>query len=116
RTKEGIFGANGIGSAGIDFPLVMRDILGLKLQGVPGYSGQPAVKLAMERGEIDGSFGNGWGDLNATQPTCVPEGESRLLDQLGFERYPDIPANVPVVMELVKNEADRQALQLVTAR
>jgi len=116
RTKEGIFGANGIGSAGIDFPLVMKGILGLKLKVVPGYSGQPAVKLAMERGEIDGSFGNGWGDLNATQPTWVPEGKVRLLAQFGLERYPDIPARVPVIMELVKNEADRQALQLVTAR
>jgi tripartite-type tricarboxylate transporter receptor subunit TctC len=116
RAKEGIFGANGIGSAGVDFPLVVRDILGLKLKIVPGYSGQPAVKLAMERGEIDGSFGNGWGDLNATQPAWVPEGKVRLLAQFGFERYPEIPADVPVIMELVKNEADRQALQLVTAR
>jgi tripartite-type tricarboxylate transporter receptor subunit TctC len=116
KTKEGTFGANGIGSAGIDFPLLVREILGLKLKLIPGYSGQPEVKVAMERGEIDGSFGNGWGALNATQPTWVPEGKVRLLAQFGFERNPDIPANVPVILDLVKNEADRQALQLVTAR
>jgi len=116
RNREGIFGANGIGSAGIDFALIVRDILGLKLRAVPGYSGQPQVKLAMERGEIDGSFGNGWGDLNATQPSWVPERKVRLLAQFGFERYPDIPAYVPVIMDLVHDEADRQALRLVTAR
>ncbi len=116
RTREGVFGANGVGSAGVDFPLVVRDILGLKLKVVPGYSGQPEVKIAMERGEIDGSFGNGWGDLTATQPTWVPQGKVRLLGQFGFERYPEIPGQVPVIMELVKNEADRQALALVTAR
>jgi tripartite-type tricarboxylate transporter receptor subunit TctC len=116
RTREGVFGANGIGSAGIDFPLIVRDILGLKLKVVAGYSGQPQVKLAMERGEIDGSFANGWGDLNATQPSWVPDGRVRLLAQFGFERHPEIPQNVPVIMDLVKNEADRQALRLATAR
>jgi hypothetical protein len=83
---------------------------------IAGYSGQPQVKLAMERGEIDGSFGNGWGDLNATQPTWVAEGKVRLLAQFGFERHPGIPGNVPVILDLVKDDADRQAIQLVTAR
>jgi tripartite-type tricarboxylate transporter receptor subunit TctC len=116
RDREGVFGANGIGSAGIDFPLIVRDILGLKLKVISGYSGQPAVKTAMERGEIDGSFANGWGDLNATQPTWLPEGKIRLLAQYGFEPYPPIPAGVPLIADLVKREADRQALELVTAR
>ena len=92
QTQEGVFGANGIGSAGVDFPLMVREILGLKLKVVAGYSGQPEVKLAMERGEIDGSFGNGWIALNAIQPTWVPEGKIRLLAQFGFERNPDIRA------------------------
>jgi tripartite-type tricarboxylate transporter receptor subunit TctC len=116
RTKEGVFGGNGLGSAGIDFPLIVRDILGLKLKVVAGYSGQPQVKLAMERGELDGSFANGWGDLNATQPTWVPQGKVRLLAQFGFERHPSIAEDVPVMMDLVANETDRQALRLVTAR
>ena len=104
RTKEGSFGANGVGSAGIDFPLVVRDILGLKLKVVSGYPDQPSVKLAMERGEIDGSFGNGWAALNAMQPTWVSEGKIRLIAQFGFARDPDIPSNVPVILDLVKNE------------
>ncbi|HWG03525.1 MAG TPA: hypothetical protein VG271_00800 [Beijerinckiaceae bacterium] len=116
RTKQGIFGANGVGSAGIDFPLVVRDILGLKLKVIPGYADQISVRLAMERGEIDGSFGNGWTSLNSTQPTWVSDHKIHLLTQFGFERDPDIPADVPVLLDLVKNEPDRQALQLVTAR
>jgi tripartite-type tricarboxylate transporter receptor subunit TctC len=95
-TKEGIFGANGVGSAGIDFPLVVRDVLGMKLKVIPGYADQSSVRLAMERGEIDGSFGNGWISLSATQPTWVAEGKVRILTQFGFEKDPDIPADVPM--------------------
>jgi tripartite-type tricarboxylate transporter receptor subunit TctC len=115
-TKEGIFGANGVGSAGIDFPLVVRDVLGMKLKVIPGYADQTSVRLAMERGEIDGTFGNGWTSLNATQPTWVSEGKVRIITQFGFEKDPEIPGDVPVLLDLVKNEADRQAIELVTAR
>ena len=115
-TKEGIFGANGVGSAGIDFPLVVRDVLGLKLKVIPGYADQTSVRLAMERGEIDGTFGNGWTSLNSTNPTWVSEGKVRLITQFGFEKDPEIPGDVPVLLDLVKNEADRQAIELVTAR
>jgi tripartite-type tricarboxylate transporter receptor subunit TctC len=115
-TETGTFGANAVGSAGIDFPLVVRDILGLKLKVISGYAGQPAVRLAMERGEIDGSFGNGWASLRATQPTWISQGKVRLLAQFGARRDPEIPGDVPVMMDLVRSTVGREELRLVTAR
>ena len=114
-TKEFIVGGAGIGASSIDYAVIARDFFGLKLKIITGYSASPAVKLAMERGEIHGTFGNGWSDLKLQQPAWVKDGTVRILLQHGFTRHPELP-EVPLFIDLAKTEVDRQALELLLAR
>mgnify|MGYP003348872068 CR=1 FL=1 len=78
-------------------------------------SNAPDVKLAMEKGELDGSFGNSWSDLKQTQPTWVPEGKVRMLTQFGAKPHPELK-DVFMFQSLAKTDADKQAMALLFAR
>jgi tripartite-type tricarboxylate transporter receptor subunit TctC len=115
ETKEGIFGGAAVGSASIDFAILARDMFGMKLKIITGYTGGTEVKLAMERGELHGTFGNGWSSLKTVEPTWLPEKKVQILTQFGLERHPEMP-DVPMFLDVAKTEPDRQALELILAR
>jgi tripartite-type tricarboxylate transporter receptor subunit TctC len=115
KTKEGIFGGNALGSASIDYAIYGRDMFGLKIKIITGYANSTDVKLAMERGELHGTFGNGWSSLKTGEPTWVPEKKVNLLTQFGLEKHPELP-NVPLFIDLAQKPEDRQGLELVLAR
>jgi tripartite-type tricarboxylate transporter receptor subunit TctC len=115
KTKEATFGGNAVGAASIDYAIVAKEFFGLKVKIVTGYPNSTDVKLAMERGEIDGTFGNGWSSLKADEPDWLPEHKVTVLTQFGLMKQPEMP-DVPLFVDLAKNEADRQALQLLLAR
>ncbi len=115
KTKEGVFGGNAVGSASIDYAIVGKEFFGLKIKIITGYPNATDVKLAMERGELNGTFGNGWSALKAGEPTWLPERKVTLLTQFGLSRHPEMP-DVPLFIDLAKNAPDRQALELLLAR
>jgi tripartite-type tricarboxylate transporter receptor subunit TctC len=115
ETKEATFGGNAVGAASIDYAIVAKAFFGLKIKIITGYANSTDVKLAMERGEINGTFGNGWSSLKADEPTWLSEHKIILLTQFGLTRHPEMP-DVPMFIDLAKNEADHQALELLLAR
>ena len=115
QTKEATFGGNSVGAASIDYAIIAKAFFGLKVKIITGYANSTDVKLAMERGEINGTFGNGWSSLKADEPTWLPEHKITLITQFGLTRHPEMP-DVPMFIDLAKTEADRQALELLLAR
>ena len=115
RTTEVIMGGNSVGAAGVDMAIIGRDFFGLKIKIVTGYAGAPEVKLAIENGEVHGTFANAWGDLKTQRAYWLREGKIRLIVQHGFEKHPDLP-DVPLFIDLAKTPEDRQALELLLAR
>jgi tripartite-type tricarboxylate transporter receptor subunit TctC len=115
KTKEGIFGGNAVGSASIDYAIVAKALFGFKIKIITGYANSTDVKLAMERGELHGTFGNGWSSLKVDQPDWVKDHKVTILTQFGLSRHPEMP-DVPMFIDLAKNEADRQALELLLSR
>ena len=115
KTKEGIFGGNSVGSASIDYAIAAKALFGLKLKIITGYANSSDVKLAMERGELHGTFGNGWSSLKSDAPEWIAEKKVTLLTQFGLSRHPEMP-DVPMFIDLAKNESDRQALELLLSR
>lgn len=114
-TKEVVFGGPALGSASIDMAVIARKLFGFKLKIVTGYTGGSEAKLAMERGEIDGTFGNGWGALKTDQPDWVRDKTVRIIVQHGLARNPELP-DVPLLLDWAKTEEDRQLLQILMAR
>lgn len=56
--KPIIIGATGPGANTYDFPLLLKEFLGLNLKIVSGYSSSADIMLAIERKEVDGRAGS----------------------------------------------------------
>jgi tripartite-type tricarboxylate transporter receptor subunit TctC len=113
RTTEVIMGGSSVGSAGIDFAVFARDLLGYKIRIVSGYKSSPETKLAMEKGEIHGTMGNAVSSLNSTD--WLATGKVRILLQHGTKPHRAFPA-VPLFRDLVQDEDQRRMLELMGVR
>jgi tripartite-type tricarboxylate transporter receptor subunit TctC len=113
--KEMIVGGTA-GSADTDqFPRVLNGVFGTKMRVISGYPGGAEINLAMERGEVQGRCGWSWSSVPATHPQWIKDKKIKILAQLSLAKHPDL-LDVPLVMDLVKNEEQRQILRLIFAR
>jgi hypothetical protein len=112
---ETVAGSTGPGGANYDFPFLTNAVIGTKFKIVTGYSSSNETKLALERGEVDGTFGNGWTSLKIAEKDWLQEGKIKIFLQHGFTPHAELP-NVPLFINFAKTPADRQALELLLAR
>lgn len=113
KTKELIVGGSSVGSAGIDYAIIAKQLFGYKLKIVSGYKTSPETKLALERGEIQGTMGNAFSSLNSTD--WLTTGKVRILLQHGSKRLPELP-DVPLFRDLARTDAERQMLDVLDVR
>jgi tripartite-type tricarboxylate transporter receptor subunit TctC len=90
---------------------VMNAVLGTRLKLIEGYESNN-IYLAIERREIDGRCGFGWPGLKATKPDWIRDRKINVLLQLAMRKHPELP-DVPLMMDMVTKEDDRQALKLL---
>ena len=114
-TKEIVVGGPSLGSASVDMPIIAKKLFGFKLKIVTGYPGGSETKLAMEKGEVDGTFASGWGALKTDQPDWVRDKTVKILVQHGLVRNRELP-EVPLLLDWAKTTEDKQLLQLLMAR
>jgi tripartite-type tricarboxylate transporter receptor subunit TctC len=113
--KELTVGGTGPAADTDQFPKVLNATLGTKFKIIPGYPGGNDIDLAMERGEVMGRCGWSWSSVIATHHGWIDEKKIHVLVQLSLNRHPDLP-NVPLVMDLARNDEQRQIFKLVFAR
>jgi tripartite-type tricarboxylate transporter receptor subunit TctC len=114
-TKQLTVGGTGTSADTDQFPRVLNNVLGTKFKIVEGYPGGNDVVLAMERGEVQGRCGWSWSSVKATHKAWIDNGKMIVLAQLSLNKHPELP-NVPLVMDLAKNDEQRQILKLIFAR
>ena len=112
RTTELLMAGTGSAADATIYPNLFREVLGLKFKVINGYVGGADAVLAMEKGEIEGFCPWGWTGIESTHPEWLREKKINVLMQLGLRKHPDHP-DVPLVLDLAKTEADRQALELM---
>jgi tripartite-type tricarboxylate transporter receptor subunit TctC len=88
--------------------------VGTKFKIVTGYPGGNDVNIAMERGEVGGRGSNSWAAWKSTRPQWVAEKKIFNLVQVALRRNAEL-ADVPTLMELAKNDDDRQVLAFISA-
>jgi tripartite-type tricarboxylate transporter receptor subunit TctC len=115
RTKDVIMGGVSVGSAGVDMAIIARDLFGLKFKIVTGYKASNDVKLAMERGEVHGTFANAWSSIKTSEPVWIRDHLIKIIVQHGFKRQRDLP-DVPLFIDLAQTEEQRQILTFLLAR
>ena len=113
--KELIVGATQPGTSQVDFPLVANAVLGTKFKVISGYKGTTDIHKAMEAGEVQGNGASAYASLKELNADWLAEKKVKVILQWGFHKHPDLP-DVPSVLDLAKNDADKAALRLILAR
>jgi tripartite-type tricarboxylate transporter receptor subunit TctC len=108
NSKQLILGGNGPGVLSYDGVLLLKDVLGANLKPVPGYAGSADIKVAMQRGELDGTV-NGWESIKARDLDDINSGDIQLVMQWWDSPIPDLP-NVPTVLSFAKDDEQKQLL------
>ena len=109
KAKEPVvIGATGPGANTYDFPLLLKEMLGLNLKVVSGYSSSADIMLAIERKEVDGRAGS----FSSIRPfidrkLVVPVIRARAIEP-GIE-------NLPVDEKLAPNARARAIMALRSA-
>jgi len=111
-TQELVVGAASVASSSATDPYVMRNILGFKYRVVTGYPSGADIDLAMQRGETQGRANIAWYGIKTRNSEWLREGRISLLYQMGLKRHRDIPADVPLSLDLTRTPDDRRILEL----
>lgn len=113
KTKEMIAGATVLGTAGVDMAILAREIFGLKVKLIAGYKSSEDIKLAMDRGEVQGTMSSGWFSLKRS--SLWADRKVRILFQWGRERNKDLQ-DIPLFMDLTTADSQRAMLKLMSMR
>ena len=110
-----LLGSTAEGASSDAVALLLRDMLGLNVRVVPGYTDSGVLFLAIERGEIEGRT-VGLSAVRSTHPDWLaPNGLVQVMVALGrATRHPDFP-NAPTARELAKNDTDRKLIEILEA-
>jgi len=115
KTSQVVIGSASVNSMGAKMAILSNVLFGTKFKLVIGYEDSAKVKLALERGELQGTFANSWGDLKTQQPDWIRDRKVTIIVQHGYHKDPDLP-HVPLIIDQIKTDFDRQALDLLLAR
>jgi tripartite-type tricarboxylate transporter receptor subunit TctC len=113
-TRELVVGAPGTATSSVYYPLALNQLAGTKFKIISGYPGGAVVNVAMERGEVGGRGSNSWASWKSTKPDWLRDNKIIMLVQIGLTRHPELK-DVPLMTELVKNEADRKVMQFLSS-
>jgi tripartite-type tricarboxylate transporter receptor subunit TctC len=112
--KEVAVGATVPGDTTQVAPTLLKEVLGAKIKVITGYQGTAPIRLALERGEVDGLF-NSWSSVKSTSLAEVQRGEWLVLAQMADEPMKDLPGRVPTIPEIAKTEEQKQMLRFGTS-
>jgi tripartite-type tricarboxylate transporter receptor subunit TctC len=114
RNRTMVVAGTGAGSETDTWPVIINDVLGTKFKVVTGYLGTQETILAIERGEASGRCIISLSALKTAKPDWLTGNKVNILLQIGLKRSPELP-DVPLLLDLAKNDSDRQMLKLLSA-
>ena len=113
RQREVLLGSTGAGDVASWIPELYNKVLGTQFKIINGYTGFAQVKLAMERGEIEGFGANPLASIVSTQPQLMQDRLIAILVQVGLRKEKELP-DVPLLTELARTDDEREILGFIT--
>jgi tripartite-type tricarboxylate transporter receptor subunit TctC len=114
KKTEVLIGAASPRSFGAQMCDIYNALFGTNLKVITGYGEITKVKLAMDRGEVQGVGDDGWTDLKADFPEMLAQHQLNILMQVGLKRELDL-SDVPLLIDQAKNDPTLKAeLDFVT--
>jgi tripartite-type tricarboxylate transporter receptor subunit TctC len=108
-----VVGDTGPGTGTRSYPKALNDILGTKFRIVGVYPSSADVFLAMERGEVQGIC-ESLDSIKVRRPDWIATKTISILFQGGTKPSAELK-DVPSVVDLAHNDADRQAIEFLYA-
>lgn len=114
KTREYTAAGEGKGADPDVFANIIRNIFGYKVKLVTGYPGTAEMMLATLRGEVDGFCGISYSTLRARHQDLLQQKKLNIIVQAALKKDPMLP-DVPLMIDLGSDDAQRQALRLLLA-
>jgi hypothetical protein len=112
--REVIIGTSGEGATLREMPIMLINVLGVKLRIIGGYAGSREIIVAMERNEVQGMCGMDWSSLATQQRNWISSGFVRLLAQEDLQGHPEMNRmGVPLTISFAKTPEDRQVMEMI---
>jgi hypothetical protein len=108
--KEFVIGATGTGTANYVNGAILRNLFGVRIRQVLGYAGAAQQRLAIERGEIDGSCS----EWTALPPDWIEQRKALALVRWLPTAPADFSQTAPYIGDLATGE-DRRIIEMLVA-
>lgn len=112
--RKAVIGSAGATSNSTLFPVVLNRMAGTQFKVVPGYDGNPAVFMAMEKGEVDGFGAYSYLTFKSVRPDYLAQNLIRPIVQWGAEREEGWP-DTPTAIEVAKTPLDKTVMRIISA-
>lgn len=110
RRRETVMGGSGAASPTVFYLKALNQLAGTKFRIIASYPSNNDTNLAMQRGEVEGGS-KAWASMKVDNADWLRDKQVNILVQYAEHRSPDLP-DVPLMMELGRNDDERKALQL----
>jgi tripartite-type tricarboxylate transporter receptor subunit TctC len=110
KTTRAVLGADNAASSNLIFAVIAKEVLGLNVSVVRGYTGAAPLFLAMQRGELDGQM-VGLSSVRTGQRDLWTKGAFRPLMAFGRDRRHPEFADMPIGRELAGDAAPRALIE-----
>jgi tripartite-type tricarboxylate transporter receptor subunit TctC len=106
-TREAVFGATGSAAPTSKFAYALVNFLGAKIKVVQGYKGSNDLRIALNRGEVEGACGPSHSTLKTQWKDDIDSGRIRPLVQFGMRKLPDLPGAAHIY-DYAKSDQQRE--------
>jgi tripartite-type tricarboxylate transporter receptor subunit TctC len=110
KTARVVLGADNAASSNLIFAVIVKEVLGLNVSVVRGYTGAAPLFLAMQRGELDGQM-VGLSSVRTGQRDLWTKGAFRPLMAFGRDRRHPEFVDMPIGRELAGDAAARALIE-----
>lgn len=105
-TEEVVVGATAPGEE-----TLLNEVLGTQMQIVSGYGSGDDINLAIEQGEVDGRCQWSISSILSYDQDYVAQ--LNMLAQLAIEPHPQVPDDIPLIMEYAEDDETVELFELV---
>ena len=113
-TQEVLIGTPGEGASLRIMPVLLVNVLGVKLRLIGGYAGSNEILLAMERKEVHGMCGMSWSSISMQRGEWIRNGTLRAIVQEDLQGHPELnKQGVPLATSFAKTPEDRQVMEVI---
>lgn len=105
-----VFGGVGPGSQTDIYPQLLQQAYGANIKLVSGYGGTAPIRLAIERGEVEGGCWS-WSSIKVTAKAMLDSGLVVSILQQGVRKHSEL-AHLPMMTDLARSEEARQLVRL----